>query len=107
MTVDPVLVQPRIPVDVGIKSPVLEDVGKTTNVIVATGRAEREKDHAEDPVRGAHEEGQRIKDVAATKKMTGSTIQQRIVLLRPGEVAGVMKTTDSCMPSAMPIVREK
>ena len=101
------MVRPRILVDVENKSPVLEDVGETTNIIVATGKIEGEKTHAEDPVRGAHEEGQKVEDVAAMKKVMGSTTQQMRVLLRLREIEGAMMTTDSCMPSAMPIVREK
>ena len=76
-------------------------------VIVAIGEVEEGKVREKDPVKGAHEEGQGIEDVATTKKMTGSTIRQRTVPLRLGEVEGVTIVTDSRMPLARPIVREK
>ena len=101
------MVRPRIPVDVENKSPVPEDVGETTNIIVATGKVEGEKAHAEDPVREAHEESQKVEEVAAMKKVAGNTTQQMKVLLHPREIDGAMTTIDGCMPSTIPIVREK
>ena len=104
--VDPALVQPRTPIDVGTEKPVLENEGKTMKVIAAIGEVEEGKVREKDPVKRVREEGQGIADGVPTKKMTEGTIRQRTVSLRLGEVEDVTMVTGNRVPLARPIVRE-
>ena len=104
--VDPALVQPRTPIDVGTEKPVLENEDKTMKVIAAIGEVEEVKMREKDPAKGVREEGQGIEDGVPTKKRTKSTIRQRTVSLRPGEVEDITMVTGNRVPLARPIVQE-